>query len=445
MPDVQSRGVGVREVSPAGSKPITPERYISEAWLQREFEVLLPKLWQFACLERDVAEPGQYSVWNIGRESIVVSRTHDGSLAAHYNVCQHRGARILVDDRGCANHFTCPYHGWAYRPDGRLIVVPDNQRFPGGVDRAERSLKPVRVASMWGLVFVCQDPAAPPLEEYLGLLLDRVAPYDLEGMTLVADQTVALNCNWKAVFDNFHELYHVEHIHPLHELQFDCPTARVDLYANGHTAVSIFGHTVNTRLPIPTDTTPALARQLLKFGGDPADYQGRVLDVREAIQKLRRDAGPRLGWDYDRFSDEQLSDVEQFNALPNLMITVQADDAMVMRARPHPTDPDWCYWDKFSLHRQPDPAVAARHGVAFEPHDAADVAPVARPEHEDFTQDDIIAGRKTMGVTIDQDVHFIRDVQAGMHSRGFESQILNLDEVRIQHFHDWLDHWMANR
>ena len=35
------------------------------------------------------------------------------------------------------------------------------------------------------------------------------------------------------------------------------------------------------------------------------------------------------------------------------------------------------------------------------------------------------------------------DMQAGMHSRGFERAVLNQDEVRLQHFHDWLDHWMA--
>ena len=445
MPEVQSRGVFVHEASPAGTRPITAERYISEAWLRREFDELWPSVWQFACLERDVAEPGQYVVWDVGRESIVIARTSDGDLAANYNVCQHRGARIATDGRGCAERLTCPYHGWSYRLDGRLVVVPDNQRFPGGVDRARHSLKPVRVDTMWGLVFVCPNPSAPPLAEYLGPLLEAVAPFQLERMTLVADQTVLLNCNWKAVFDNFHELYHVEHIHPLHELQFDCPTSRVDLYANGHTGVTIYGHTVNTRLPIPDAPTPVLSRDLLRFGGDPGEYQGRVLDVREATQKLRREAGPRLGWDYDAFEDWQLSDVEQYNALPNLMLTLQPDDAMVMRARPHPTDPNWCWWDKFSLHRQPDPAVAARHGVPFEPHDPADLASVPRPMHDEFTQDDVIAGRKTLGVTIDQDVHFIRDVQAGMHSRGFGAQILNDDERRIQHYHDWLDHVMGVR
>jgi hypothetical protein len=36
-------------------------------------------------------------------------------------------------------------------------------------------------------------------------------------------------------------------------------------------------------------------------------------------------------------------------------------------------------------------------------------------------------------------------VQAGMHSRGFDDQVLCDDEVRIQHYHDWLDHFLAVR
>jgi len=67
---------------------------------------------------------------------------------------------------------------------------------------------------------------------------------------------------------------------------------------------------------------------------------------------------------------------------------------------------------------------------------------VPRPAHDEFTQDDIIAGRKTMTITIDQDIHLIRDVQAGMRSRGFHAQKLCDDEARIQHYHDWLDHFI---
>ncbi len=85
------------------------------------------------------------------------------------------------------------------------------------------------------MVWVCMDQNGPSLEDFLGPVVDLVAPYGLEHMTLVEDQTVSLDCNWKAVSDNFQELYHVEHIHPQHELMFDCPTAQVDLFGYGHT------------------------------------------------------------------------------------------------------------------------------------------------------------------------------------------------------------------
>jgi phenylpropionate dioxygenase-like ring-hydroxylating dioxygenase large terminal subunit len=441
---VEPRPTVVHAAAPGSGRKITAERYVSESWLAREFESLWPQMWLFACLERDVAEPGAYRVFNVGRESILISRTQAGELAAFFNVCQHRGARVMVNDFGWVEKFVCPYHGWTYGYDGHLNFVPDVERFRNGIDQGARSLKPVRVETWAGLVWICMDEHAPPLMEFLGPAAERITPYRLDDMTLVADQTVHLDCNWKAVFDNFGELYHVDHIHPQHELMFNCPAAEIHLFDRGHTGVVIDGHTVNPRLPIPDEPNPYLTMQLEKFGGNPSDYHGRVLDIRLDIQKLRRDAGPRLGYDYDLMSDERLSDIEQYNFFPNTMITVQPEDALIVRARPHPTDPNRCYWDKFTLHMQPKKEIADRAGVAFEPFDPADVEPVPRPEHDEFTQEDIIAGRKTMTITIDQDIHLIRDVQAGMHSRGFESQELCDDEVRIQHYHDWLGHIIGN-
>lgn len=425
------------------TQPITAERYTSADWLRQEIDQLFPAVWLFAGLERDVTEPGEYLVLEMGDESILVSRTDEGALAAFYNVCQHRGARVIVNDRGWTRQFVCPYHGWRYDNDGALVHVPDADRFTPPVDCAERSLRPVRVASFNDMVFVCMDDRTPPLDEYLGPVGDAIAPYDVGGMALVDDQTVHLDANWKAVFDNFGELYHVEHIHPQHAEVFDCPTAEIHLFEGGHTGVVIDGHVVNTRLDVPDEPNLYLTMALRRYGVDPDDYRGRVLDIRADVQRLRREHGPRLGYDYDAFTDERLTDIEQYNLFPNTMITLQPDDALIMRARPHPTDPNQCWWNKLTFHRQPDPAVAAAAGVAFEPYERDDRAPDHRPDHDEFTQDDIIAGRKSMTITIDQDVHLIRDVQAGMRSRGFDTAQLCDDEVRVQHYHDWLTHLMG--
>lgn len=441
MAKVQAPPITQHQAAPRAGAPITAERYISPTWLAREGEDLWAKVWTFVCLARDVANPGDYHVFDIGRESVIVSRD-DAGLHAFHNACQHRGMRI-ANGSGCAQRFVCGYHGWTYRSDGRLVVVPDNDRFPGGVDRATHSLPRVQVDTFAGLVFVCMDPYAPPLLEYLGLAAERVAPYRLEDMTLVGDQTVRLACNWKAVFDNFGELYHVEHIHPQHAELFDCPTARVELFANGHTGVAIDGFTVNRRMPIPEVPNYYLEHQLKVHGVDPAAYAGRVLDVRADMQQIRREVSPRLGFDVDLLSDERLTDIEQYNLFPNTMITLTPESGLVARARPHPSDPDWCYWDKFTFRMAPSPAVAARAGVPYEPYPSTLFDQPVRPVHDEFDQDDIIEGRKTLGATLDQDVHYIRDVQRGMHSRGFRAARLCDEEARVQHYHDWLDHWMG--
>ena len=66
-----------------------------------------------------------------------------------------------------------------------------------------------------------------------------------------------------------------------------------------------------------------------------------------------------------------------------------------------------------------------------------------RPEHEVFTAADVIAEKHTLTITLDQDIYYLADMQAGMHSRGFECAVLNEDEVRVQHFHDWVEYYVT--
>ena len=207
--------------APSGQKEITAERYLSRDMLDKEWEHLWPRTWLYAGVASDVSEPGEYFVFNIGPESILVSHTDEGEISAFYNACQHRGARIMVNERGWIKNFVCPYHGWTYSRDGALTVVPDENRFSQGIDCDKQSLIPVRTEIWAGLVWICMDEDAPSFDEYIGPLKEQIDPYRLEDMVLAQDQTVHLECNWKAVFDNFGELYHVEHIHPQHALIFD--------------------------------------------------------------------------------------------------------------------------------------------------------------------------------------------------------------------------------
>ena len=58
-----------------------------------------------------------------GRQPVIIFRGGDGRIQAHANVCRHRMMR-LVDGRGNARKFTCPYHAWTHDLDGQLMAAP---------------------------------------------------------------------------------------------------------------------------------------------------------------------------------------------------------------------------------------------------------------------------------------------------------------------------------
>jgi len=402
---------------------LSGERYASADFMRREWDRLWTRTWLLAGLESDVADPGDFFVFEIGPESIIVARGRDGALSAVYNSCQHRGNRFITRERGSLPAFTCPYHGWKYDLDGTLLLVPDADRFTQGTPCERLSLKTVKVEAWAGLVWVNMDRDCGPLADFLGLIPGQLAAYRFENMVLAQEQTVALDTNWKTVIDNFSEQYHVDFIHPQHATFVDCGNAENELWPYGHRRVLVEGGVVNPRYPIPDKVPPVLAAVIEPIGLDPADFAGKVTQVRRAIQLRKRALGAERGLDYTGFSDEQLSDVYQYDIFPNIIATVQMDELWIMRPRPHPTDPGKCFFDKLTLKA---PFNASPHVGG-------------RPEREVILRDDVLAGRASMNITIDQDLFYLPAMQAGMGSRGFTSAWLNQDESRVQHFHDWLD------
>ena len=204
------------------------------------------------------------------------------------------------------------------------------------------------------------------------------------------------------------------------------------------------GATVNPRFPSPDEPTDIHTAQLTNLGLDPADFKGRVLEVREAVQKRKREVGRELGFDYSPFSDAQLSDVWQYNLFPNAILSFTPERCWVLRPRPHATDPHQCYFDKLSLVRFPEAnkenAAIVGSGSTSLQIAATHAQGYKRPKRDVFSHEAIINGDKSMTDTIDQDIRLLADVQAGMASAGFRTVCLNEDEMRVQHFHDEVDH-----
>ena len=105
--------------------PIPKQRYTSREFAQQEWERMWTKVWLLAGRASDAPSPGDYFTFEIGPESVLVVRQRDGSLAARYNVCMHRGNRLREPGRGHASEFRCLFHGWRYDLDGTLLRALD--------------------------------------------------------------------------------------------------------------------------------------------------------------------------------------------------------------------------------------------------------------------------------------------------------------------------------
>lgn len=176
---------------------IPKERYTSPGYMEREQAQLWPRVWLLAAFESDMADPGDYTTYEVARESILIVRQRGGSFAAFHNVCLHRGNRLVEPGRGNARNFTCLFHGWRYKIDGELDAALDEETFRQGCSKEELSLKPVRCGRWGGFIWINLDPDGESLEQYLDVIPRHLDPYHFEEMKIVGEYTIEIDCNWK--------------------------------------------------------------------------------------------------------------------------------------------------------------------------------------------------------------------------------------------------------
>jgi nitrite reductase/ring-hydroxylating ferredoxin subunit len=103
-----------------GTARIPPERYTSHAYHRQEVEKLWKRTWQVVCREEEIPGVGDHFVYEVAGLSFLVARVAPDEFKAFWNVCLHRGRR-LVDESGCAARgFRCGYHAWARDLNGNL-------------------------------------------------------------------------------------------------------------------------------------------------------------------------------------------------------------------------------------------------------------------------------------------------------------------------------------
>ena len=187
--------------------------YTSSDVFVHEQNAIFARTWQYVCHLEKVRQAGDYFVVEVAGESVILIRGEDGDLRAFYNVCSHRGARLL-SGQGCRSRVSCPYHGWTYDDQGHLIGAPNAQNVPG-FDRSAHGLKPVRVEDLHGLIFVNLDPDATPLRQVLPGLEEQLKSFspDLPDLTFAHRTQADLATNWKVAVENYSECYHCSLVH----------------------------------------------------------------------------------------------------------------------------------------------------------------------------------------------------------------------------------------
>ena len=191
--------------------------YTDPALFELEMTRVFAASWCYLAHESQLPAVGDYVATTVGRRPVIVSRGADGELHALLNRCTHRGAIVVPAGNGCAKRFTCPYHGWTFANDGRLVGMPYPADHPND-DRAELALGRLSVASYRGFVFGTLHPEPTPIETWLGNArpaLDTLIDRHVNGRVAVAasDQRLEFDGNWKLSWDNAADGLHATFAH----------------------------------------------------------------------------------------------------------------------------------------------------------------------------------------------------------------------------------------
>src|SRR5712691_5825547 len=194
------------------SGQISREIFVNEEIYAEEQEKIFARSWLFVGHESQIPNPGDFFVSCMGEESVLLCRDRAGDVHVFLNSCRHRGMKVCRYDEGNTTVFTCPYHGWSYGTDGRLVGVPFfREAYHSTLDRSKWGLVEVaQLARYKGSVWATWDPAAPPFLEYLGdftRYLDQTLDclYGSDGGTEILGgvQKWLVPCNWKFPAENF--------------------------------------------------------------------------------------------------------------------------------------------------------------------------------------------------------------------------------------------------
>ena len=187
------------------------EFYTDTEIFRLEMEKIFLKSWLYTGHVSQIPRRGDYFLFRMDRESVIIVNSGNGEIRGLLNVCRHRGSRLCEADSGNQKLLVCPYHGWTYELNGALRGAG---YAPADFDKKQFGLKQVRVRVFHGMIFINFAPDPVPFDDIEKDLDAPLKPFRLAEAKVAHRQNYPLAANWKLAVENYCECYHCKPAHP---------------------------------------------------------------------------------------------------------------------------------------------------------------------------------------------------------------------------------------
>ena len=281
---------------------LPPRAYVDEEVADWEAERLFLGGWVCVGHAQPLASRGAFFTRDIGGESLLFMGDDEGRAHGFFNVCRHRGARLVSEPEGTMRRLQCPYHAWCYGFDGSLKSAPHTEE----IENFGR--RPASTASAWRSATASCSPTSPATAGRSTTTSATSTPhlehYRLGELERAGAITYDVEANWKAIVENYSECLHCPGVHPeLNRLshyesgeEYDGAGAwcggSMTLNEGAETMAQNGGHGLRPPIARP-DREGAARRPLLRALPQPARQPApRLRDGPHAVAARRR-AAPR--------------------------------------------------------------------------------------------------------------------------------------------------------
>jgi Rieske 2Fe-2S family protein len=186
--------------------------YCDDAVFAADMEQVIGRKWIVAGHVDRVRKKGDYFLFKIGHESIIIVRSDESTINAFYNVCRHRGSLVCTEPTGRVARLTCGYHAWTYGLDGALLAA---RLMPADFSKKDHGLHRCHARVFYGFIFINLSDQEPV---DFDVSFADLAPYlDFHGFAdakIAYAQSYPTMANWKLIVENFVECYHCASAHP---------------------------------------------------------------------------------------------------------------------------------------------------------------------------------------------------------------------------------------